>query len=185
MKYTPKVSILLSEKYTQQKKQELVDRIDKTEKELYNLPMNPISDTTSFIVKSTTIDTDKLADKRFKERNESYILAIDLFSALSNLEPEDQQQSQLTWIDLKNAKKKGFKRREEEKALEIIRLYNESRGRKGKFSMQLITTREELIARHKKEEEESKKKGFWGFSKKQQPQQSDVEDMGVDGEFTK
>ena len=184
MKYTPKVTILQSETVTQQKQREIIKKAEKSMDDLYNLPRNPVSDTTSFIVKSTTIDTDKLLDKRFKERNELLILAIDLFSAMSNLDVEDQTLSQLIWQDMKYAIKFGYFKRAETKALELIRLYNESRGRKGKFSMQLITTREELIARHKKDEEESKRKGFWGFTKKQ-PQPDQVEDMGIDGEFTK
>lgn len=159
----------------QEAKQKAVSLVD----DIYNLPRNPISDTTSFIVKSTTVDTARLNDPRFRERNELLILAIDMFSALSNLKPEDQTLTTLIWQDMLYAIKFGYWNRAERKALELIRVYNESRGREGEFSRQLITTREELIARHKIDEKETKKKGFLGFKK---PQHETI-DHGVDGEF--
>lgn len=181
MKYIPKFNIvpLASEEPAKRElKQKMVGLVD----DIYNLPRNPISDTTSFIVKSTTIDLSDIEDPKFKREMELQILSINKFAALSNLNSKDETLLEHMWQDLKFAIKFGYQKRAKTKCLEIIRLYNQSRGREGKFSMQLITTREELIARHKKDEEESKKKGFFGFRKPKEPA---VEDMGVDGEFTK
>jgi hypothetical protein len=180
MKWTPsfKIEPIGSEEPQKRElKQKMVSMVD----DIYNLPRSPVSDTTRFIVESTSVDTNKLADPRFKMRNELFILAIDKFSALSNLKPVDQTITQLIWQDLLFAIKFGYWKRAERKALELIRFYNESRGREGKFSGQLITTREELVAESKKTEEESKKKGFWSLKKPR----SEVVDEGVDGDFTR
>jgi hypothetical protein len=180
MKYIPSVNII-QQQQDEQEKQQIKKRIGDAMDDLYNLPRNPVSDTTSFIVKSTSIDTNKLEDKRFRSRNELFILATDMFSALSNLEDVDQTLTQLIWQDMKFALRFGFMRRAETKALELIRVYNESRGRKGRFSTQLITTREELIAKHNREQEQTRKRGFLGFK---QPKH-EIVDEGLDGEFTK
>ena len=179
MKYTPNISIKQEEKQDlvkQQAKKQLSDAMDT----LLNLPRNPVSDTTNFIVQSTTVDLSGISDIKFKEQMELYLLVINKFSALSNLTDSDQTLTRLLWQDLKYALKFGFQTRAKVKALELIHLYNESRGRNGKFSAQLITTREELIAKHMKDEDKKEKKGFWGFKQKEE-----VVDEGVDGEFTK
>jgi hypothetical protein len=167
MRYIPPTNIIQSQKELRSEaKQKISDIVDN----VYNLPRNPISDTTNFIVTSTTIDVQKIDDKRFKARNELLIMAIDKFSALSNLNPSDQTLTTLIWQDMIYAIKFGYDGRAERKALELIRVYNESRGRGGEFSRQLITTREELIAKHKMEETERQKKGLLGFMyKKPQP----------------
>ena len=171
MRYVPPMNIVQSKKEVIQ---EAKQQMSKIAEDLYALPRNPIADTTNFIVTSTTIDVQKIDDKRFKERNELLIMAIDKFSALSNLEPEDQTLTTLIWQDMIYAIKFGYYDRAERKALELLRVYNESRGRGGLYSSQLITTREELIAKHRLEESERKKKGLGSFMYKK-PQQSTQE----------
>jgi hypothetical protein len=144
--------------------------------QVYNLPRNPISDHTSFIVTSTTVDTSKM-DQRFNERNGLFLLAVDKFTALSALEPYDEILLEYIWQDMFYAQKFEFWDRAERKAIEIIKYCNMSRGRAGpyNFSEQLITTKEVLVSKHKQEMEESKRKGSLDFlRKKQQPQQEMV-----------
>lgn len=180
MKYIPSYNIISSGR-DDVVKQELKEKMSSIVEDLYNLPRNPISDTTSFIVKSTTIDTSKISDNRFRERNELLILVADMFPALSNLKPEDQALLQTMRNTLKCALRRGYYTLAEQKALDIITFYNESRGRDMRFSQQLITTREELIAKHKTEESQTKKKGFLGFMRPKEEQQTD--NLGVDEEF--
>jgi hypothetical protein len=149
------------------------DEMNKAVEQMYNLPRNPISDTTNFIVTATTVDTAKM-DNRFDDRNSLFLLAIDKFSALAALNPLDQSLRTLIWQDMLYGIKFEFWDRAERKALEIIQLYNETRGQAGpyNFSEQLITTREVLISKHKAELEDAKKAGTWNwFRKKQPPQQ--------------
>ena len=181
MKYIPNFSIVAA-KQEDENKQQIKQRINDTVDEIYNLPRNPISDTTSFIVKSTTIDTQKMSDLRFKTRNELLILAVDMFPALANLKPEDQALTQKMWTNMMCGIRRGYMNYAEHKALELIRFYNESRGREGKFSQQLITTREELVAKHRTEESESKKRGLLGFMR---PKEENTDGLSVDQEFKK
>lgn len=182
MKYQPSFTIEKAQQKEQELKKEQVKQVvGKAVDEIYNLPRNPVSDTTSFIVKSTTIDLNDIEDPKFKEQMQLFILTINKFSALANLSPIDETLLEHIWLDLVYAVKFNFQKRAKRKALEMIRVYNQSRGRKGMFSAQLITTREELVATHKRAEAESKKAGFLGFSKPQH----EVIDEGVDGEFTK
>lgn len=181
MKYIPSFNII-SSRVEDQTKTEVKQRINDAVDELYNLPRNPISDTTAFIVKSTTIDLQKMQDPRFKIRNELLILAVDMFPALSNLEPVDQALTQKIWTNMICGIRRGYMNYAERKALELIRIYNESRGRKGEFSRQLITTREELVARHRTDEAASRKRGLLGFMR---PKEEKEDALGLEGEFKK
>lgn len=160
----------------EQKREELKEGIKQATEELYDLPRHPVSDTTQFIVASTTIDTQKLKDPRFKENFENEIMSIDKFAPLSNIDLIDQLHTRLIWMDMIFAKRMGMKERFQRKSLEIIRLYNESRGRGGRFQDALITTRQELIARHKEDEQ---KKSKWGFMRKKQPPEEQYNPQGV------
>jgi hypothetical protein len=138
--------------------------------QLFNMPVSPISDHTNFLVTATTIDTNKM-DKRFNDRNALFLLAVDKFSALAALQPTDEALRTLIWQDMLYAIKFDFWNRAERKAIEIIQLYNETRGRAGvyNFSEQMITTKQVLISKHKQELEEAKRKGSWGFMRKRPP----------------
>ena len=177
MRYIPSVTYSQQKKdvvqIAQNKKEELGRAVDM----MYNLPRNPISDTTNFIVTATTIDTSKM-DSRFDERNALKLLAIDKFSALAALEPIDESILTYLWQDLKYAISFEFWDRAEDKALEIDNLLNLSRGRAGlyNFSEQLITQREVLISKHKQETEEAKRAGIGNWFRKRQstPQETQM-----------
>jgi len=164
MRYIPPVTFKQHADNIKGEQTVIRQKIDQTLNSYYDIPRNPVSDTTNFIVVSTTIDSQKIEDERFKIRNELFLLATDKFSALAALTNEDQALTTLMWQDLLYSIKFQFWDRAERKAIEIIRVYNESRGREGQynFSEQLITQREILISKHKQEQEEQKKKGFFG-----------------------
>jgi hypothetical protein len=152
------------------------EEMNRAVEQVYNLPRNPISDHTSFIVTSTTIDTSKM-DQRFNDRNGLFLLAVDKFTALSALEPYDEMLLEYIWQDMFYAQKFEFWDRAERKAIEILKYCNMSRGRAGpyNFGEQLITTKEILVSKHKQEIEEAKRKGSLDFlRKKQQPQQEPI-----------
>ena len=161
LRYIPNVT------YNQQHKDATQILMNKAEdmysavKQMNDLPRNPISDHTNFIVTSTTVDTSKM-DERFDARNNLKLLAIDKFPALAALDPMDEAILQFMWIDLKYAIKFEFWDRAEDKALEIINVYNTSRGRAGQYNFgeQLITTKEILVSKHKQEIEEAKRQGL-------------------------
>lgn len=136
--------------------------------EVYDIPRHPVSDTTQFIISSTTIDKQKLHDPRFSEQFENEILSIDKFAPLSNIDEIDMQLTRLIWMDIIFAKRMGMDDRAKRKSLEIVRLYNESRGRTGFFQKALITQRQELMARQEQNEQQNKGRlGF--FRRKPQP----------------
>ena len=172
MRYIPNVT------YNQQKKEAIQVLTAKTEEmnraveQIYNLPRNPVSDHTNFIVTSTTIDTSKM-DERFDDRNALLLLAIDKFTALSALNSYDETLLEYIWQDMIYATKFEFWDRAERKAMEIIKYCNMSRGRAGpyNFSEQLITTKEVLVSKHKQEIEEAKKAGTMSWFRKRQPPQ--------------
>lgn len=171
MRYIPNVTYNMQKKDAIQVLAGKTEEMNRAVEQVYNLPRNPISDHTSFIVTATTVDTSKM-DVRFNDRNNLFLLAIDKFSALAALNPLDQSLRTLIWQDMLYAIKFEFWDRAERKALEIIQLYNESRGQAGpyNFSEQLITTREILISKHKQELEEAKKAGSLSWFRKKQPQ---------------
>lgn len=177
MRYIPSVTYQQNKKdfaqTAQNKKEELTRAVDM----MYTLPRNPISDTTSFIITSTTIDTSKM-DNRFDSRNALKLLAIDKFSSLAALQPIDESILTYLWQDLKYAINFEFWDRAEDKALEIDNLLCLSRGRAGQynFSEQLITQREVLISKHKQEVEESKKAGInnWFRRRQSTPQETQM-----------
>jgi len=165
--WKPNVTIR-QEPSNEQIREELKQAIDDT----YDIPRHPVSDTTQFIVSSTTIDTQKLKDPRFTEKFENEILSIDKFAPLSNVDALDQQLTRLIWMDIIFAKRMGMEDRAKRKSLEIVRLYNESRGRGGFFQEALITQRQELLARQ--QQEEQKRKGWDIFKHKRPPEQQQM-----------
>ena len=82
-------------------KEDIKNAID----QLYDIPRNPISDTTQFIVQSTTIDSQKITDPKFKRDFETEMLTIDKFAALSNIDLTDQMLTRLMRKDMQFAKK--------------------------------------------------------------------------------
>ena len=165
MMYKPKFNI----HHEKQDREEIRETLKQGIDEIYNIPTNPVSDTTQFIISSTTIDTHKLrSENRFTENFENEILSIDKFAPLSNIDLTDQLLTRLIWMDMVFAKRMGMTERAQRKSLEIVRLYNESRGRGGFFQDAMITQRQELIAKQQKEEEKRKRLGFF---KKKQPQE--------------
>jgi len=153
--WRPSVNII--QEPSDDEKQEM---LKKAVDDVYNIPRHPVSDTSQFIVSSTTIDKQTLKDPRFVEKFENEILSIDKFAPLSQIDTIDQQYTRLIWMDIIFAKRMGMEDRAKRKALEIVRLYNESRGREGFFQKALITQRQELLARQEQEEKQ-RKKGWW------------------------
>ena len=140
-------------------KAKLGDIIDET----YNIPRNPISDTTDFIVTSTTLDTTQMANEtKFKEDHENELLIINKFPALSNIDDVDRVLTRLKWTDMQFCKQMGLEHRATEKALEIAWHYNESRGLDFGFQRALITQRQEINAKSYNEPQEYKK-GFLSY----------------------
>lgn len=164
MKYTREFNI---NPYKQQDterteyRQKAVEMADK----IYDLPRNPTSDVTNFIIKSTTVDRNKISDNKIKSRNEIYLMVTDMFPALSNITESDQALTRYLWQDIMWSLKFGFVNRAWRKGIELIHFYNETRGINNVFSNQLITTREILLAKQRTEEERNKKRNIFGFMK--------------------
>lgn len=164
MQWNPDFRIVREQENTT--KDDLKNAID----QLYELPRNPISDTTQFIVQSTTIDSQKITDPRFKRDFETEMMTIDKFSALSNIDLTDQMLTRLIRKDMQFAKKFGMTDRYRRMALEIIAIYNESRGRGGFFQEAMITQKQELTQKYK-EEQEQKKRSWFSRKKDEQNEQ--------------
>ena len=142
-------------------KKELKQELEKVVDNVYNIPRNPISDTTDFIVTSTTLDTNVIDDPEFKKDFQNELLVINKFPALSNIDDLDRILTRFKWMDMEMSKQMGLKNRPREKALEIAWHYNESRGLDFGFQKALITQRQEINSRQQSEPQEYKK-GFWG-----------------------
>lgn len=170
MRYTPNFTVTQIKKNEKEILKQKTEELNRAVNQLYTMPITPVSDHTNFIVTATTIDTNKM-DQRFDDRNSLFLLAVDKFSALAAMQPSDEALRTLIWQDMLYAIKFGFWDRAERKAIEIIQLYNETRGRAGpyNFSEQMITTKEVLVSKHKQELEEAKRKGSWGFMRKRPP----------------
>ena len=141
-------------------KRELKEKVMGVIDESYNIPRNPISDTTDFIVSSTTLDTTQMVDEqKFKNDHENELLIINKFPALSNIDDVDRVLTRLKWTDMQFCKQMGLTHRATEKALEIAWHYNESRGLDFGFQRALITQRQEINAKSYNEPSEYKK-GF-------------------------
>lgn len=168
-----KPNIQINQEPSDEEKKEVIKQyVD----DIYSIPRHPISDTTQFILSSTTIDKQGLKDPRFAERFEDEILSIDKFSSLSNIDMIDEKLTRLIWMDIIFAKRMGMNDRAKRKALEIVRIYNESRGRAGFFQSALITQRQELLA--KQQEEEKKRRGL-SFFKRKEPTPEQFQTMPV------
>jgi len=140
--------------------------------------MRTVSDLSNFIVTSTTIDLNKMSPERkvrFIEDHIEEMLAIDKFSALANTDKLDQLRTKLLWLDVKFSKQYkdmyDMRRRAENKTLEILHVYNESRGFCGGFQNALITTRQELSSKIEQEEQRRRKGLLGGFMRKEPPLQ--------------
>ena len=146
MMWRPEVTI-----HKQPSDEEKKEAVKQYVEDIYNIPRHPISDTSQFIVASTTIDKQTLKDPLFAERFEDEILSIDKFAPLSQIDALDQQYTRLIWMDMIFAKRMGMTDRAKRKALEIVRIYNESRGR-DVFSRKLLSlsAKNYLLVRNRK-----------------------------------
>lgn len=174
MMWKPSFTLIQDKEKKEEQKERLHEEID----ELYEAPRHPISDTTQFIVSSTTIDSQKIQDPRFKQEFENEILSIDKFAPLSNIDLTDQLLTRLIWMDMVFAKRMGMTNRARRKSLEILRLYNESRGRGGFFQDAMITQKQIITAKH--QQEQAKRR--WNFMRKKEPQQTSEEMRQYPGE---
>jgi hypothetical protein len=168
MRWQPNFTIQQQEQDQNKKAEAIHQAIDDL-----TAPRHPISDTSQFIVTSTTIDTQKIIDPRFKERWENEIMSIDKLAPLSNIDLTDQLLTRLIWMDVVFARRMGMTERAQRKTLEILRLYNESRGRDGFFQRAMITQRQELLARQQQEEQQ-RKSWLSRFRHKTNPQEQQM-----------